>query len=131
MLIMGLVTGHGSPPRLWGKHSAQFLIADPFRFTPTLVGKTKLAKFTAMLTAVHPHACGENVSFGTVAAAANGSPPRLWGKLSLHRRILSAIRFTPTLVGKTALWRAWRGRRSVHPHACGENWRYARQHGWR
>ena len=76
----------GSPPRLWGKRSRKF------------------GNFTPPLSAVHPHACGENglrrsencsveprftpTPVGKTAYAGiteslrlfRGSPPRLWGK---------------------------------------------------
>jgi len=50
-----------------------------------------------------------------------GSPPRVWGKRGARRDRDITFRFTPTRVGKTRIIRIVRLRRSVHPHACGEN----------
>ncbi len=50
----------GSPPRLWGKHNENLLEVRFRRFTPTPVGKTRLADTYGLTLAVHPHACGEN-----------------------------------------------------------------------
>ncbi len=75
----------------------------------------------AWAVSVHPHACGENWRCGSGCANASGSPPRVWGKLTIPTQATPAGRFTPTRVGKTR-WRvlSFRGR-PVHPHACGEN----------
>ena len=111
----------GSPPRVWGKRARAVQCHDPFRFTPTRVGKTHFVLLEVFLVPVHPHACGENDSAVHVTDAVRGSPPRVWGKLSLSVIKAGRPRFTPTRVGKTpavplshTIW-------PVHPHACGEN----------
>ena len=71
---------NGSPPRLWGKPNHAGRAYARLRFTPTLVGKTRATIHTGFLTAVHPHACGENNRFFMVFLLIDGSPPRLWGK---------------------------------------------------
>ena len=90
---------------------------------------------------VHPHACGENIIIRSRRRWASGSPPRLWGKRAITHSGCGAIRFTPTLVGKTkgidyephaerftpTLVGKTLGHTqprpdpTVHPHACGEN----------
>ena len=50
-----------------------------------------------------------------------GSPPRVWGKRSDGRSNSRSSRFTPTRVGKTPMTAVGVGRKTVHPHACGEN----------
>ncbi len=70
---------------------------------------------------VHPHACGENVWLTVGSLISRGSPPRLWGKPFERQRDPLIVRFTPTPVGKTPVARLNPSRRSVHPHACGEN----------
>ena len=50
-----------------------------------------------------------------------GSPPRGWGKLLDWIEGDTALRFTPTRVGKTGLALFLGGALTVHPHAGGEN----------
>ena len=112
----------GSPPRVWGKR----VIISLF----------------VLLTAVHPHGCGENVCHDRPScrfrrftptgvgktrpnswpyAYGNGSPPRVWGKLSGRGGLAWQRRFTPTGVGKTPGIAPEETRIAVHPHGCGEN----------
>src|SRR5690606_27982080 len=114
----------GSPPRVWGKQPP-FGDCDPERrFTPTRVGKTRSESGKNARSAVHPHACGENMmvcsaptrverftptrvgkTFGQECSvtARGGSPPRVWGKPTGGRWGTGDGRFTPTRVGKTPL----------------------------
>ena len=92
----------GSPPRLWGKRMRLTLSGRRQRFTPTLVGKTYTPYFHNQTSQVHPHACGENEASSNSLDDDDGSPPRLWGKRAWPPAGLGLIRFTPTLVGKTA-----------------------------
>ena len=111
----------GSPPRLWGKRQSEWLVLSGLRFTPTLVGKTKIKRMAMREIQVHPHACGENICGQADIDRPEGSPPRLWGKPDRHTRTRTGPRFTPTLVGKTSAVALIPARRRVHPHACGEN----------
>ena len=139
-MILSLVRG-GSPPRGWGKPTANPIPHHPHRFTPTRVGKTIMASTTPTIASVHPHAGGENSAPSRLACRRCGSPPRGWGKRESlpsgeqHHRFTptrvgktlrayirgTARRFTPTRVGKTRgiapLWLP----PAVHPHAGGEN----------
>ncbi len=56
-----------------------------------------------------------------MAQFVKGSPPRVWGKRAQCLDTGVKRRFTPTRVGKTRNWRSSASKRSVHPHACGEN----------
>ena len=91
----------GSPPRVWGKLAQLQRRRERHRFTPTRVGKTKTAGRPTSGGTVHPHACGENRTFGVADAAKVGSPPRVWGKRLARRARRRGPRFTPTRVGKT------------------------------
>ena len=78
--------------------------------------------FLAMIrSAVHPHACGENLRATDKPASRVGSPPRLWGKHVPSSLVPPLGRFTPTLVGKTKHTELILFKYVVHPHACGEN----------
>ena len=75
----------------WGWHH---------RFTPTCVGNTFGGRRAFCPGKVHPHVCGEYVTF--------------------TRSPCVEVRFTPTCVGNTwPFWMVWSWN-SVHPHVCGE-----------
>ena len=99
--IMQQVFRAGSPPRLWGKRCSRRYTNLYDRFTPTLVGKTIVLQPAHSVSAVHPHACGENNWAELGINWHKGSPPRLWGKRYIPNIPNSLNRFTPTLVGKT------------------------------
>ncbi len=91
----------GSPPRVWGKPVANSIIRRLNGITPTRVGKTKLIGNRTILFRDHPHACGENRDPVADDAGADGSPPRVWGKLVGFSIARVELRITPTRVGKT------------------------------
>src|SRR6266508_4414435 len=68
------------------------------RFTPTRVGTTRHEGFDKQSSAVHPHACGDDLSPKVFSFGFSGSPPRVWGRRSSRPPIS--------------------GFRPVHPHAC-------------
>ncbi len=111
----------GSPPRVWGRHNPPLLPVSTRRFTPTRVGKTSCALSIFFVSPVHPHACGEDARRMSGGFPAIGSPPRVWGRLTLVFVLFSIFRFTPTRVGKTCLATLPALPSSVHPHACGED----------
>ena len=111
----------GSPPRSWGKRDRTSFEGFVLRFTPTLVGKTPAMARKREATSVHPHARGENNSADNAQLCPLGSPPRSWGKPERYPGFAVAVRFTPTLVGKTDTPEHARDYASVHPHARGEN----------
>src|SRR5579884_2513700 len=91
----------GSPPRAWGQRFRGQGGGRVGRFTPTRVGTT--------------------ASGGTHAASNRGSPPRAWGQHGEGAGFRLARRFTPTRVGTTSFSFVKRTRRTVHPHARGDN----------
>ncbi len=97
----------GSPPRVWGQRR----ICPPSRFN----------------TSVHPHACGDNSNTQFDYFLINGSPPRVWGQPHVQHSPPKQQRFTPTRVGTTFRSLDSHARRSVHPHACGDNGRIRRR----
>ncbi len=70
----------GSPPRVWGRHTAVWDIYPAQRITPTCVGKTQARRLTVRRTGDHPHVCGEDTSLAAIAVPSPGSPPRVWGR---------------------------------------------------
>ena len=111
------------------------------RFTPTCVGKARACGCPPTPPTVHPHVCGEGMSGWLTLSYADGSPPRVWGRLlqageddrpdrftptcvgkAVQQREAGTVhlRFTPTCVGKAACRRRPVPPGSVHPHVCGE-----------
>ena len=110
----------GSPPQVWGNprdHATSFTV---FWFTPTGVGKPYATRWGRRHRKVHPHRCGETASGFHCAQAGQGSPPQVWGNLTISGIYSSLIRFTPTGVGKPRIAARFVGCREVHPHRCGE-----------
>ena len=58
---------------------------------------------------VHPHVCGENCTTGAGGRKQEGTPPRVWGKLTI------SLSFSKP--------------NKVHPHVCGEN--FGAYHGYK
>src|SRR4051794_33185693 len=101
MAVKPFEHGGGSPPRAWGRHRTCGTDHRRGRFTPTCVGTTPHLWHGSPSRTVHPHVRGDDVAERLVDPAADGSPPRAWG-----RRPGEAL---------TASW--W----SVHPHVRGDD----------
>ena len=127
-LAMYCWEAHGSPPRAWGRLGVEGGHSDACRFTPTRVGTTKSQTCTCSRCAVHPHARGDDMIGSAAASAATGSPPRAWGRHVRDRGRRVGDRFTPTRVGTTRSDRGRSSRRSVHPHARGDDVHVGREH---
>ena len=115
------VTVLGSPPRVWGQPTNSLCVVVFPRFTPTRVGTTIDACRKILTIAVHPHACGDNMRMACCMRRNFGSPPRVWGQPDLAHPWNLNIRFTPTRVGTTRRAPRIFYRKTVHPHACGDN----------
>ena len=111
----------GSPPRVWGQPVGVLRRLSERRFTPTRVGTTFAAHGNTCHASVHPHACGDNQSQLIEPENAPGSPPRVWGQPPVLDHAIYGGRFTPTRVGTTPGSACGCSRRTVHPHACGDN----------
>jgi len=113
------------------------------RFTPTRVGTTAIETTSPVPAPVHPHACGDDaISYNRLNTNGRftptrvgttdisqvsplhlcGSPPRVWGRLFPGLGKFRKSRFTPTRVGTTYSYPPLRSIRSVHPHACGDDY---------
>ena len=110
----------GSPPRVWGIRESLLAETGIERFTPTCVGNTCHLSWQSESNAVHPHVCGEYFINGDVLGVPIGSPPRVWGILSLFAISSLLLRFTPTCVGNTRTPPSVAAIQTVHPHVCGE-----------
>ncbi len=106
---------------MWGRLCTERAFHPRSRFTPTRVGTTLDSSRDCCRVAVHPHACGDDGCSTRREPSANGSPPRVWGRLPPFSESITTTRFTPTRVGTT---RRQEGRAvglAVHPHACGDD----------
>ena len=116
----------GSSPRVWGAVQRPTSRAHRHRFIPTRVGNSRCLESNMLTETVHPHACGEQSRSGWIRSWHAGSSPRVWGTGAAAHSRTRARRFIPTRVGNRRWARPVRRRRSVHPHACGEQQRARR-----
>ena len=118
----------GSPPRMRGKPFTLPAKKRRERITPAHAGKTLEQQRHNSACADHPRACGENGLVQLRRSHAQGSPPRMRGKL--HARTVDECqpRITPAHAGKTHKLGFHIAHKADHPRACGEN---ARRHRYR
>ncbi len=117
----------GSSPRMWGTPPAHSTTCHRPRFIPTHVGNTRFPLSGPVDPAVHPHACGEHPQEVGQAVVSFGSSPRMWGTRNRIAGGLRLVRFIPTHVGNTLAAVVRCRSLPVHPHACGEHWRWPGQ----
>ena len=122
--ILFIVVILGSPPHAWGRHLANEPAVGFGRFTPTCVGKTAIVETQPCKPPVHPHMRGEDKRTCACASARLGSPPHAWGRHLQNKNLSIANRFTPTCVGKTAIFVVPSPLDPVHPHMRGEDFFY-------
>ena len=92
---------HGSSPRMWGTPIFNQAFQGGSRFIPTHVGNSRHRPQVSANLSVHPHACGELVSFRIPLPPTPGSSPRMWGTLERDRSRRPGRRFIPTHVGNS------------------------------
>ena len=71
------------------------------RITPADAGKTSAVAVSFLHREDHPRGCGENFLAFPIPNIPPGSPPRMRGKLSSGKPVLSATGITPADAGKT------------------------------
>ena len=105
----------GSSPRVRGKPvQVRPQVADG-RLIPACAGKTRPSATLSPRSPAHPRVCGEN------AAGAQGSSPRVRGKLRPDHHARRRGRLIPACAGKTACVRHDVPFHTAHPRVCGEN----------
>ena len=113
--------GCGSSPRVRGKRGGgPGRISSP-GLIPARAGKTRRWRPRPWAGPAHPRACGENRRGAPELRGAEGSSPRVRGKLSGEPIEGFPHRLIPARAGKTG--RSWRSslEQTAHPRACGEN----------
>ena len=92
------------------------------RYTPTCVGTILKDIIEEIDETVHPHVCGDNIIKASIKRVISGTPPRVWGQLSIVVSKLRHCRYTPTCVGTIVVFWCYTVRFPVHPHVCGDNY---------
>ena len=111
----------GSPPRVRGKLSQCAVPLWVVRITPACAGKTASISGKSSGMTDHPRVCGENKEWKVTYYRAEGSPPRVRGKLHFPASAFLPTRITPACAGKTFLIHRSGIQSSDHPRVCGEN----------
>ena len=113
----------GSPPRMRGKVTLLYALADREGITPAYAGKSAVYAEIVLYCGDHPRVCGEKPFPARQARMCRGSPPRMRGK---DRRAVdgkSPPGITPAYAGKRC-WCGFSGRLGGdHPRVCGEKGR--------
>ena len=115
------VTTSGSSPRGRGKRFAASVRNRPAGLIPARAGKTWDNISSAVSSAAHPRAGGENHRMSAAAQDALGSSPRGRGKLNGTQRSYVSNGLIPARAGKTRGVGFRRRSRPAHPRAGGEN----------
>ncbi len=116
-----------TPPRAWGRPPLEMLNMPQPRNTPTGVGKTSECADCAATREKHPHGRGEDGDNDGGVFLVPETPPRAWGRPCNPAWICSALRNTPTGVGKTSRIRCSITSGWKHPHGRGEDCHGLRQ----
>ena len=120
-LPSAVVYSRGSPPRVRGKPTIISSCTCMTRITPACAGKTPQLVKRLQVTEDHPRVCGENNSRPAKCLRAEGSPPRVRGKLSHGMDSMRYGRITPACAGKTRFNYCCNFNEQDHPRVCGEN----------
>ncbi len=110
----------GSSPRAWGTGSRGNGPSSATRFIPTCVGNSLLVCKFVVLSTVHPHVRGEQITSPRLLELSCGSSPRAWGTASSKSLRCLKARFIPTCVGNRLVPMLAKASSAVHPHVRGE-----------
>ena len=113
--------GDGSSPRVRGKPVPCPDGTMRHGLIPARAGKTPQVRQARRQPWAHPRACGENLCTRQVTHNAQGSSPRVRGKLRQAGARDTKHRLIPARAGKTATRPACFTALPAHPRACGEN----------
>ena len=114
----------GSSPRMRGKPGLRGNFCLSIRIIPAHAGQTFEQTGGEHNRPDHPRACGANTVARPCTSSADGSSPRMRGKLP--RLLLPAFgcRIIPAHAGQTCRLRVFRRFGADHPRACGANHRH-------
>ena len=118
--IAAVVNELGSPPRMRGKGPAQHRATGCSGITPACAGKRKRIAGRLRLRQDHPRVCGEKALHDGGILPAQGSPPRVRGKVVVSRNLCLLSGITPACAGKSELQALVLSGQRDHPRVCGE-----------
>ena len=110
----------GSPPRMRGKALMGAGEARFPRITPAYAGKSKFTDMAKNFYEDHPRVCGEKLALYHHRHPAQGSPPRMRGKVSGFVGEKFGCGITPAYAGKREPGRGLCAGVQDHPRVCGE-----------
>ena len=90
------------------------------RITPAYAGKSSPFFVICSPSQDHPRVCGEKALAFAGRAHAEGSPPRMRGKVTWLQNLEEIVRITPAYAGKRYAARLSVHRHEDHPRVCGE-----------
>ena len=120
----GTAFGHcypGSSPRVRGKLHRSRSKNPRIRLIPACAGKTESRVECPGEVEAHPRVCGENSTALDADSTAQGSSPRVRGKLASFEQLFQVEGLIPACAGKTNAQRCGRSSQRAHPRVCGEN----------
>ena len=110
----------GSPPRVRGKGYMILSGIWDFRITPACAGKSGPISASGRAIRDHPRVCGEKALHDGGILPAQGSPPRVRGKVVVSRNLCLLSGITPACAGKSELQALVLSGQRDHPRVCGE-----------
>ena len=103
-----------------GKAAPSSVAVMPCRITPAYAGKSRAVIGGGHALQDHPRVCGEKTLAGLLHITAEGSPPRMRGKVQLQPGQPAALGITPAYAGKSKNLPALVCGNGDHPRVCGE-----------
>ncbi len=94
-------SGHGSSPRMRGKHGRVLIIRGVLRIIPAHAGQTTRRTRVVSCGTDHPRACGANCKRHEFARREHGSSPRMRGKHVEGQGCWRGRRIIPAHAGQT------------------------------
>ena len=112
----------GSPPRMRGKDTAQWILYKQVGITPAYAGKRVSVDEVNVFHGDHPRVCGEKRLILLVFRAVTGSPPRMRGKEVDTLGFSCSHGITPACAGKSYPLLNLPAWQRDHPRVCGEKY---------
>ena len=103
-----------------GKVEAAILAMERNGITPACAGKSNQITPVSRRGEDHPRVCGEKRQIWYKMLCCGGSPPRVRGKVLLHRHFHDKLGITPACAGKRGITLLLGLPYKDHPRVCGE-----------
>ena len=103
-----------------GKDAGCLVHHEKHRITPAYARKRAAASFHPGTIQDHPRVCGEKARTQRPTTLAQGSPPRMRGKVTCTGSHANALGITPAYAGKSWVYSCFVFGGWDHPRVCGE-----------